>query len=85
MWLKVLVFISDLAITWLAVLESRASNALKWSAIVWDGLLALAIGVNMIGFVEQSVEMLPISILGSMTGMTLAIWYGRKTKSADKL
>jgi hypothetical protein len=78
MVLAALVFLSDMAITWLAAQEKLALQELSWSAVWWDGAFALALGINMIGFVKAVWLMIPVSVAGSMTGMGLAIWHGRQ-------
>ena len=79
MWLYGLVFGSDALITWLGAKESLALQRLRWSAVAWDGLLALAIAINVIGFTQAGWTMTIPSVLGSMVGMTGAIWHGRRT------
>jgi hypothetical protein len=79
MWLRLLVFASDFAITWLAAKEQLALMDLQWRAVVWDALLTLAIAINMIGFAAQSWAMVPWSVVGSVLGISLVIYHGRKT------
>jgi len=79
MWLRLLVFTSDFAITWLAAKEQLALNALSWNAVIWDSLLALAIAINMIGFAKQEWSMVPWSVVGSALGIALVIYHGRRT------
>src|SRR5258708_16538051 len=78
MWLASLVFASDALITWLAARESLALQKLSWTAIWWDGLLTCAIAVNIVGFTKAGWLMGIPSVLGSMLGMTGAIWHGRR-------
>lgn len=79
MWLVLLVFLSDALITWLAAKSQVALLALSWKAIIWDGLLAIVIGLNFVGFVEMSWIMVIPSTLGSMTGMCIAIYNGKRS------
>ena len=67
--------------TWLAARESLALQRLSWSAVGWDGLLALAIAVNVIGFTKAGWLMSIPSVLGSMAGMAGAIYHGRRNGS----
>ena len=81
MWLVCLVFISDALITWLAAKSQVAFLALSWKALLWDGLLAIAIGLNFVGFVEKQWLMIIPSTLGSVTGMGIAIYNGKRARS----
>lgn len=76
-WLWGLVFVSDALITWLAAKEQIALTRLSWSAVGWDGLLTLAIGVNVIGFTQAGWLTIIPSVLGSMIGMTIAVKAGK--------
>ncbi|HJW29633.1 MAG TPA: hypothetical protein VJ508_10335, partial [Saprospiraceae bacterium] len=50
-------------------------------AIIWDGLLAIVIGLNFVGFVEEKWVMVIPSTLGSMSGMAIAIYNGKRHSS----
>lgn len=69
MWLMILVFVSDVLVTWLAAKEQLALQRLSWLAVTWDGFLALAIAVNVVGFTKAGWSMTIPSVLGSMVGM----------------
>lgn len=81
MWLFVLVFVSDALVTLLAAKEQLALQKLSWNAVWWDGLLALAIAINVVGFVKAGFWMTIPSVLGSMVGMTGVIWHERRSGS----
>lgn len=80
MWLAILVFISDALVTVLAAKEQLALQRFKWSAVWWDGLLSLAIAINVLGFVKAGWLMTIPSVLGSMSGMALVIARERYVK-----
>jgi len=81
MVLFILVFVSDAFVTLLAAKEQLALQRASWSAVWWDGLLALAIALNVVGFVRAGVWMTIPSVLGSMVGMAWVIWAERKRGS----
>jgi len=78
LWLIGLVFSSDALVTFLAAKEQLALQKLQWSAVFWDGLLALAIAVNIVGFTKAGWLMVIPSVLGSITGMTFVIIHERR-------
>lgn len=77
LWLIALVFVSDALVTLLAAKEQLALQRLSWTAITWDGMLSLAIAINVVGFTKAGWLMVLPSVLGSMVGMTGVIWHER--------
>lgn len=83
MWLYILVFVSDALVTLLAAKEQLALQRLSYSAVWWDGMLALAIAINVVGFTKAGIGMTIPSVLGSMLGMLGVIW--RERRNSRKL
>jgi uncharacterized membrane protein YqgA involved in biofilm formation len=83
-WLILLVFISDALVTGLAAKEQLALQQLSWSAVLWDGLLALAIAVNIVGFTKAGWLMVIPSVAGSVVGMTLVIYHERRNSGMQR-
>lgn len=81
LWLMSLVFVSDAFVTILAAKEQLSLQKLSYIAVIWDGLLALAIAVNVVGFTKAGWLMTIPSVFGSMTGMIGVIWHERRQQS----
>lgn len=81
--LYALVFVSDALVTLLAAKEQLALQKLSWAAVVWDGLLALAIAINVIGFTLAGPWTIIPSVIGSMVGITGVIWHERRSGSVQ--
>jgi len=84
MLLAGLVFVSDACVTWLAAKEQLALSRLSWTAIAWDGALACAIAVNIVGFTKAGWLMSIPSILGSMVGMTGVLFHERRIRDRQQ-
>jgi len=83
MLLILLVFITDFAITFFASKSSLALNRLSYKAIWWDCLCSVAIGLNFIGFIQLQWVMILPSTLGSMLGIGVTVYAGRRKSHSD--